>query len=363
MRHEPENMTHLILPPEYIARVKSYYDGLLQGRFSEPKSDYWIEHSARAKIQFQPEGVLISGASGFYIPRKRAGSTKYRLRVWLQKRYKLLVLVCDKLLRLSVPHALSSFITYDMAYDYIMQRHPPIDYDEYDENAYRFDTSQLCPIFKTSKELKKNWFLKHNYLPDGNIFLAAYYHAIFTHFLNGDVKRYLEIGAGNGNLASFFKRYSKSNVVIIDLPEIILYSCCYLKSIFPDVVILLPNEITSPLTEEKLDKNDFIFLVPSQSHWLPKKAFDLVANTASIQEMTHAQIHQYFNLVQEVSKKGALWCNVNRVEKFPSKTERPVRAFEFPYHKGNEVLVDQVDRYFRLVQPDDVVIHIERICS
>jgi len=352
----------LNLPPEYIERVKKYYAALIQDEFyedSKSKSDYWMYHSAQAKIQFLPDGVLLSGSSGFYIPPK-AGAIKYVLRDWIQKCYKVMVLFWDNLLRLSAPHALGSPVTYMMAYDYVMRRHPAIDYDK---NPYCFDPLQLSPIFKTSKELRKNWFLARKYLAHSSIFTAAYHHAMCTHFLNGEAKRYLEIGAGNGNLASFFKHYNQANVVIIDLPETILYSCCYLKNIFPNATMLLPNELSFPLTEGKLDEHDFIFVVPSQSHMLPKKAFDLVANTSSMQEMTHSQIQEYFNLVQEVSKEGALWCNVNRVEKFPSATEKPIRAFEFPYRKSNEVLVDQVDRYVRFLKADDVVMHIERIRS
>lgn len=356
-------MIRLGLPPEYIERVKRYYNELVRGEFAELKSDYWIDHSAHAKIVFQEDCVLLSGASGFYIPREKARSAKYRLRRWVEGRYKRFVFACDKLLRLSSPYALSSFMTYDMAYDYILGRRPQVSADEYGENPYLFNTGYLSPVFKTSKELEARWFLKGRYLPDGNTFLAAYYHAVFNHFVDGPVPRYLEVGAGNGNLASFFRYYNKSHIVVIDLPEILLFSSCYLKSIFPDATIALPHEIREPIAQESLDENDFVLLVPSQSQWLPRKAFDLAVNTASMQEMTYEQIGEYIELIQDVCKKGALWCNVNRVEKFTSRQGRPICAFEFPYYKGNKLLVHQIDRFHRLVQPDNVVIHIERISS
>jgi len=352
----------LSLSPEYVERIRKRHSQLLQGRLTESaksKSDYWVEHSALAKIEFVSDGVILSGSSGFYAPPK-AGAFNYLLRDWTQKSYKTIVLLFDKMLHLSAPHGFNSSVTYMMAYDYLMQGHPAIDYDQ---NPSCFNPLELKPLFKTSKELRAHWFLSGQYLAHAAIVESAYYHAMFTHFLTGGAKRYLEIGAGNGNLASFFKHYERSNVVIIDLPETILFSCCYLKSIFPDSKVLLPNEISYPLADDVVDEHDFIFLLPSQISLLPKKAFDIVVNTSSMQEMTHAQIDEYFNLVQEVCKEQGLWCNVNRVEKFPSNEERAVRAFQFPYRKSNVILVDQVDRYFRFLKADDSVIHIERVYS
>ncbi|MCH7562973.1 MAG: putative sugar O-methyltransferase [Gemmatimonadetes bacterium] len=357
-------MAELVLPPEYLTRLEDYYDQLCRGTFPEAKSDYWADHSAHAKITFHTNRVVISGQSGFYIPPRRTDSTRYRLRTWVQRKYKSLVFRCDRALGLSMPHAFGSYMTYDMAYDHVMNGPARIEYagfDEYQENPHRFAPSELEPLFADSGTLGREWFLAGDYVPSGSVYLAAYYYSLFTHFLAGSVERYLEIGAGNGNLASFFAHDGRARITIINLPEVVLFSSCYLKSIFPNATVLLPHEVPSTLTEQDLDSTDLLFLVPSQSSTLPRRAFDMVTNTSSMQEMTTEQIGAYFELVQDVAKDGGLWCNVNRAEKFVSRTEKPVRAFEFPYRPGNQVLMSQVDPFLRLVQPDNVVTHIESI--
>ena len=81
----------------------------------------------------------------------------------------------------------------------------------------------------------------------------------------------------------------------------------------------------------------------------------------SMQEMTAEQIQVYFKLVQRVCKPGAIWCNENRVEKVPDLAKPPVRAMFFPYDSNNEVLIDEVSRFGRLIILDDVVTRVERI--
>ena len=356
-------MTVLPLPPEYVHRVERYYAEVVKGSFAESKSDYWNEHTARVAITFGSDRVQLSGDSGFYVPHPASGSGKFRLATWVQGHYKRAVLGLDRLMRLSSPQHVSTLLTAELAYDCVIGGRAPFAGDEYAENPFRFDASRLTPLFRTAQELSERWFLNDRYLPDGHTYLAAYEHAMFTHFGEATPKRYLEIGAGNGNLAACFKQYSRCQVAVIDLPETLLFSSCYLKSIFPDASILLPNEVTRPLTPDDLDAHDFVFLVPSQARWLPARAFDLVVNTSSLQEMTLDQIAGYFTLVQAIGKTGGLWCNINRAEKFVSRQERPIRACEYPYDPRNQVLVNQVDPYLRLVQLDAHVLHIERICA
>jgi len=351
----------LRFPEEYIVeRIKAYHAEMLAGTFEglhHSKSDYWMAHSSAAEVHFSAREVILGGASGYYVP-PRMGTLKYRVRDWVHRQYKKTLLCCDRLLHLSAPHANRTFVTYDMAYDYIMQRHPAIDYDD---TPYCFDPLAMTPPFKSSQDLRRKWFLKDTYYADAGIFTAAYYHAVFSHFANGLQSRYLEIGAGNGNLASFFKHYSHSTVTIIDLPEIVVFSISYLKSIFPNARILLPHEIHGTVSQNDLDNYDIIFITPSQVNLLPNRAFDIITNVASMQEMTHAQIEDYFKLVQRVGKEGGLWCHSNRIEKIPSRNEKPVQAFLYPYHKSNEVLLNQVDRFNRLLRADGVLTHVERI--
>lgn len=355
-------MIRLNLDASFIQRLKEYHGLCKQGIFkleSDTKSDYWKYASKTASIIFFHDYVLISGNTGLNIPRVNAplNCAGEFLRDIIQKYYKLTILWFDKVIRLSHAHNLHTFLTYNMAYDYVINRHPSIDYNE---NSFRFDPLKLSPLFKNVKELKKNWFLKERYLINPHIIKTAFYHAMFSHFLDKKAKTYLEIGGGTGHLASFFHYYNKMKIVIIDIPETILYSSCYLRNIFPEACILLPHEVSN-MSLETIINNDFIFILPSQIDMLPENIFDLAVNVVSMQEMTLSQICKYFTLIQKTCRDGALWCNSNRVEKVPNMVTKPIRAYEFPYNKKNEVIVNEINRFIRLVQSDNAIIHIEKI--
>ncbi len=354
----------LALEPQYILRLRQYYENLSDPKTvqsEEAKSDYWKLHSARASIEFDTAAVRISGDSGFYIPPD-SSNLKFRLIEALWRVYKKLVLSIDRWLRLSTPYYLNTFLPAELAYDYIFQKRMAFEVGCYVENPHRFDFASAQPRFATAEQLRREWFLRDRYAASAKVVHTALYHTIFAHFLGNSTRpTYLEIGAGNGNLASFFHYYHQARVTIIDLPETILFSASYLKSIFPDAKILLPHEAGQSLTSELLRDYDFIFLLPNQASELPSASFNLIVNLFSMQEMTSAQIDGYFHLIQRVARSGALWCNVNRVEKFCNRTERPMRAYEFPYNAQNHVLVHQIDEFLKLTDQEPHMIHIERL--
>lgn len=344
----------------FVERIRRFQNMFLEGGFEggvNMRSDYWKKEGSCVRIEFLHGGVRVSGSSGFYIPPE-VSRWRSRGAMVLRRLYKKAVMVADQLMRLSQPHALNSLVTEDMAYDFVMSKDPCIDYDP---NPFRFDSSGLNPKFKTSREVRQGWHLKKAYLADGAIFRTAYFHSLFSRHLSQTASHYLEIGAGNGNLASFFKYYNGLKTTIIDLPETILHAACFLQSHFPDSSIRLPNEMSSEEVSESLVLADFLFLTPSQVNCLPSRFFDIMVNVGSMQEMSHEQIESYFRLVQRVGKPKSLWCNSNRFEKVPRKTARPIRSTDFPYSKKNQVILDEVDRFMRLVQADAVVTRIERI--
>jgi hypothetical protein len=355
-------MIKIYLESNYINRLKDYYASYLSGKFrldSDAKSDYWKLHSKTTNFIFHHDSVTLSGNIGFHFPlevSKINSLRNFSVRA-VRNSYKSAILWLDPFLHLSSPTSLGIFLTPDMAYDRVMQRHPCIDYVE---NPFNFNPLKLSTIFKNYKAIVQNWFLKDRYLVNNNIIYAAYRHSMFSHFLTKDAKTYLEIGAGTGHLASLFHYYNKMRITIIDLPEIILYSMIYLKDIFPASRILLPHEITE-ITKETLMDYDIIFLLPTQTGLLPEDGFDLAVNVASMMEMNHSQIEKYINLIQKVCKKGALFCNDNRIEKASNKYTKPIRAFEYPYFNQNEVIVNEINRMIRLIQSDDFILRIERI--
>ena len=108
-----------------------------------------------------------------------------------------------------------------------------------------------------------------------------------------------------------------------DLPESIVNAFVFLSGVFPKANFVLPEAfedfISSFDAENSIIKVEgtFVFLTPWQINLLPQNIIDLSINTHSFQEMTHAQINDYFNLIEKVSKNESFFFCVNRVEKIP----------------------------------------------
>jgi len=189
-------------------------------------------------------------------------------------------------------------------------------------------------------------------------------------------KIYLEIGGGSGNLASVLQyEFSPKVFFMVDLPESLVNSFIFLSSIYTDSRFILPDMLEHIETEKLLsqclsyDKNTFVFLTPWQCEKLPSNFIDLSVNTHSFQEMRYEQISSYFDLVERVSKKGALFFCMNRVEKIPGSSdansmsqEIPANFFyEYPWRKKNERLIDEISRLHHACTANAHAIRLERI--
>lgn len=110
----------------------------------------------------------------------------------------------------------------------------------------------------------------------------------------------LEVGAGWGGFPYTVKTlFPKVTILIIDLPELFLYSGTYLQTAFPDAHILLHgrDDLTDPHAWEGAD---FVF-VPNTA--LPEVApprLDLGLNMVSFQEMTGSQVEAYVRRIHEM---------------------------------------------------------------
>ena len=151
--------------------------------------------------------------------------------------------------------------------------------------------------------------------------MAYYYkNLMMPHVEASKADYFLEIGGGSGNLTSILQNEFNPKVFfLIDLPESITNAVVFLNDLFPDARKILPNNAEN-FIKSKFDKggnskvsfheNDvptFCFLTPWQVELLLDNFIDLPINTESSQEMTHAQINEYFNLVARVSKNRGLF--------------------------------------------------------
>jgi hypothetical protein len=108
----------------------------------------------------------------------------------------------------------------------------------------------------------------------------------------------LEIGAGWGGFAYQFKTlFPATTYVIVDFPELFLFSATYLMTLFPDARVRFwrsGERIVDPPHEA-----DFVF-VPAQHAAAVREAQpDLLVNLVSFQEMTTSQVETYTELAAE----------------------------------------------------------------
>ena len=102
-----------------------------------------------------------------------------------------------------------------------------------------------------------------------------------------------EIGAGWGGFAYQFKQVlPRTTYVIVDFPELFLYSATYLGAVFPEARLLFVGMDGS----QSLDgwrEADFVFVPQALAHLVSSLPLDLTVNMVSFQEMTDAQVRGY----------------------------------------------------------------------
>jgi glycosyltransferase involved in cell wall biosynthesis len=102
-----------------------------------------------------------------------------------------------------------------------------------------------------------------------------------------------EIGAGWGGFAYQFKTaFPRATYVIVDFPELFLYSATYLGAVFPEARLLFAGMDGSQSLEGWRDA-DVVFVPHALSHLVSALPLDLAVNMVSFQEMTDAQVSGY----------------------------------------------------------------------
>jgi hypothetical protein len=119
-----------------------------------------------------------------------------------------------------------------------------------------------------------------------------------------------EIGAGWGGLAYTFKTLCpNTSYLIVDLPQVFLFSAVYLMTVMPDARFAFHGD--GPLTSLVPDR-DFVF-VP---HWaldeLELPRLDLTLNMVSFQEMTTAQVEAYVDVAWRLGSQYLYSLNRDR---------------------------------------------------
>lgn len=115
-------------------------------------------------------------------------------------------------------------------------------------------------------------------------------------FRRGDRRRMVvEIGAGWGGFAFQFKTlFPKTTYVIVDFPELFLFSATYLMTVFPGAAVRFWTD--GAATFDRWQDVDFIFIPNQHADVLRHARPDLLINLVSFQEMTATQVETYAGL-------------------------------------------------------------------
>jgi hypothetical protein len=108
-----------------------------------------------------------------------------------------------------------------------------------------------------------------------------------------------EIGGGWGGFAYQFKTlFPHTTYVIVDFPEVFLYSATYLGTVFPDARLRFWDGDTDVFADWA--SADFILVPNTAAETLRQVRPDLLVNLVSFQEMTDAQVDAYGRLAADV---------------------------------------------------------------
>ena len=112
-------------------------------------------------------------------------------------------------------------------------------------------------------------------------------------FQRADRRRMVvEIGAGWGGFACQFKTlFPRTTYVIVDFPELFLFSATYLMTVFPDACVRFWMDGVAPFN--RWEDADFIFVPTQHADVLRDASPDLLVNLISFQEMTAKQVESY----------------------------------------------------------------------
>lgn len=151
------------------------------------------------------------------------------------------------------------------------------------------------------------------------LFYAVATHDIVHHMPSNPDKKavLLDIGTGYGALPVILKQYIPNSChILVDLPEILVFTAYYVHYHFPEKKIALLSDIADRLDhfESLLEEYDFILIPPKVLEHIPKHSVDLVINTASMGFLSQNFLEFYLDRINSVLKKGGLFYSINKTE-------------------------------------------------
>lgn len=191
------------------------------------------------------------------------------------------------------PHIATSRNVFSQAFGFIVE--DMISYLKNEGFDLMAAPKEVCESEICSPKVKFEY--KGRRLSTDFLYRLAIANSMNSQFELNNIHTVFEIGAGLGTLARCLKILNpKLRYYIVDLPETLLFSYCFLKASFPD---LKTKYILSASDFSTINKESFIFIPVHLASQIPKLSIDLVVNTYSLGEMTQKIVLDYMKLMQE----------------------------------------------------------------
>ena len=258
----------------------------------------------------------------------------------------------------------AAYMDFGIAFDAVMNHRPEAEVRISPHRINFLDLRKYQAVIPSTEAIKRNYSEIVGLEFTSPVNYAYYDYNILVGLTKIDgVETILEIGPGNGNLASLFHASFKKRFIMIDLPKPLCQLAALLSSLFPEAKIVLPQEASMAWPRYA----DFVFLTPGQIHLIPDNSVELAINTKSFEGMTHMQIVEYFALIQRACKNDGYFYTRNRAENLPdelipqSTIEPLTRFWEYPWNQNNRILAYEPCQLSRLTQRDPVYLRLEQI--
>lgn len=129
--------------------------------------------------------------------------------------------------------------------------------------------------------------------------------------INRDIKMVVEVGGGSCVNAAVMIGAFNCKYTIIDLPETISVGFSFLKTIFPELRIALPNIVHEHIAagrsfDSLSEEYDVVFMLPYQVDLIGDGVMDMAFNVSSFQEMNMGVANEYLSLLRRVLNPGGL---------------------------------------------------------
>ncbi len=137
-----------------------------------------------------------------------------------------------------------------------------------------------------------------------------------------------DIGTGYGGLPAMLRYYvQRSCQILIDIPEVVIFTAYYIRYNFPDAKIALLEDLQKSDFSILLAKYDFIIIPPEYISQIPDASVDLVTNTASLGFLNHETTDLYLSEIARMLKGGGYFYSVNQT----SGKEAGIGTYEWDF--------------------------------